>query len=155
MIVFFGVIIFMALLVILGHYIDFKKAPGIRKKVEELYINGKCTIGTVTTVTGDIYQPTYVPGSIYYNFETPCGIIYANLGGARVKQISAVTDSLFKRKVSIGIKSDDKFLVLYDKNDPNNAILLLDHPIKCDSDFARYKAEIEEKRKDPKWRGYE
>ena len=152
----FSVIIVLALLGVLAHYCDTKNKPKIRKRVEELYMNGNFAIGTVSTVAGDLSGPTTLRlGNIYYNFESPTGIIHASLSGLLPRQISAATDSLFKRRVSIGIKSDDKFLVLYDKNDPNNAILLLDHPIKSDSDFVRYKVEIEEKRKDKSWRGYE
>ena len=39
----------------------------------------------------------------------------------------------------------DKFLVLYDENDPKNAIIRLDYPIKDNSDFERYVKEFQEK----------
>ena len=146
--------IFLILLVFLGFYIDRKQAPKIRKRVEELYLNGNIAIGTVSSVTGDTYGNPIVLGCIYYRFEASVGITYTNLGGALPKQISAATDSLFQRRLSTGISSGDKFLVIYDENDPKNAILLLDHPINSEEDFARYVAAIEELRKDPKWRGY-
>jgi len=145
--------IFLILLVFLGFYIDKKQAPKIRKRVEEIYLNGNFATGTVTAVTADTYGQPVILGGIYYKFETPNGLIYTNLGGALPKQISAATDSLFRYRIP-DVKKEDTFLVLYDKNDPKNSILLLDHPINSEEDFARYVAEIEELRKDPKWRGY-
>ncbi|MCL2247296.1 MAG: hypothetical protein FWC10_10040 [Lentimicrobiaceae bacterium] len=157
---FFLMTIIFALLVILGYYIDFKKAPGIRKNVEELYLNGEFSTATNLGGTWSSLNGTTVFDGISYGFQVPVstknprGYQAAGMGSALAEQISKATDSIYKRFVST-VKREDVFLVLYDKNKPKNAILLLDHPIKSDSDFARYKAEIEEKRKDKSWRGYE
>ena len=148
-------IIIFAFLGILARYCDLKKEPKIRKNIEELYVNGQFAIGIIIAITADVPGYHTTVGTIFYKFESSTSIIYANFGAAQPKQISANTDSLFKKRLSAGIKLEDLFLVLYDKNDPKNAILLLDHPIKSDADFERYKAEIEELRKDPKWHGYE
>lgn len=41
----------------------------------------------------------------------------------------------------------DKFLVLYDKEDPDRAVIRLDYPIKDSADFKRYVKEFEQMRK--------
>ena len=151
---FLFVIIILALLLVLARYIDSRKAPGIRERVEELYLNGEFAIGTVSSVSGNTYTKVIVLGDIRYRFETLAGIKHGVLGGALPEQISAATDSLFRRRLSTGITSGNQFLVLYDESNPKNAILLLEHPIKSDADFERYKAEIEELRKSPEWRGF-
>jgi len=142
------------IIIVLVGYSTFFQPDIMRKEVEELYLNGEFSIGTVSAVDANKYSDPQVLGGIHYRFETSSGTIFAVLGGARVKQISEATNNLFKRRLAVGIKSGDRFLVLYAENDPKNAILLLDHPINSDSDFARYKAEIEELRQDPKWRGF-
>jgi len=147
--------IILSLLGVISFYIDRKQAPRIRNRVEELYIYGNFAIGTVSAVTADGYGGYHaVFGDIFYRFEALGGIIYTNLGGALPKQISATTDSLFRRRLSVDINPKDKFLVLYDNNDPHNSILLLDHSIKSKTDFDCYVAKIEELRKDPNWRGF-
>jgi hypothetical protein len=148
-------------LIFLGRYCDRKNAPKIRKNVEELYINGTFAIGTDL---GGNYTQFQTGGGTFdgisYGFKIPISIKHPKgmcagfLGYGQVKQISEGTRYVYNRFHTL-VKHEDKFLVLYDKSDPNNAILLLDHPIKSDSDFLRYKAEIEEKRKDKNWRGYE
>ncbi len=44
-------------------------------------------------------------------------------------------------------KEDDKFLVLYDKKNPKEAIIRLDYPIKDSADFKRYVKKFEQMRK--------
>ena len=145
--------IILSLLAVLGFYIDRKKAPKIRRNVEELYINGIITIGTVTAVSADVPGNIPILGTVFYRFERSNDIIFTHLGTAQPKQISDETDKLFRSRIP-KINKNDKFLVLYHANEPRNAILLLDHPINSDVDFERYKAEIEELRKDQKWRGF-
>jgi hypothetical protein len=147
---FFIVAIILSLLVVLGFYIDRKQAPKIRKRVEALYMNGNFSTATnlgSTTSTYGTFQ------NITYGFKTPNGGIATALGYNQAKQISEGTFIVYKNFLT-DVKKEDRFLVLYDENDPSNSILLLDHPISSDSDFARYVAEIEELRQDPKWRGY-
>jgi hypothetical protein len=142
--------IFLTLLVFLGFYIDRKQAPKIRKRVEELYLSGNFSTATnlgSTTSTYGTFQ------DIIYGFKTPNGGISTGLGYNKAKLISEGTFTVYKNFLT-DVKKEDTFLVLYDKNDPKNSILLLCHPIKSDEDFARYVAEIEELRKNPKWRGY-
>jgi len=157
----FIVIIFFAFLIIIGYYIDFKKAPGIRKNVEELYIHGEFSTATnLGSTSSQLPGGVWMFDGISYGFKVPVsaknprGYQATGMGSAFAEQISKATDSIYK-SFSSTVKREDVFLVLYDKNKPKNAILLLDHPIKSDSDFVRYKAEIEEKRKDKSWRGYE
>jgi len=128
-----------------------------RNNVEELYMNGYFSIGTVSRVTADVVTDVQIQGAIYYRFKTSTGIIYDNfLGSGIAKHISKTTYKLFKNRLP-DIKSGDKFLVLYDedKTYPQNSILLLDHPIESELDFERYKTEIEKNRQNKNWRGYE
>ena len=135
-------------------YGTFFQPSKIRKKVEELYLNGKFAISTVLGGNYAVYgEATTQLSSIGYRFEISTGKHYGAINSLIAKQTSKATYSAFCRYSTV-VKKGDRFLVLYDKNDPKNAILLLDHPITSDLDFERYKTEIEELRKDPKWRGY-
>jgi hypothetical protein len=150
-------IIFIIIIAVLARYCETKKAPGIRKNVEKLYVNGSFSIGTNLHACygSSTYLGVYFDG-YSYDFATVIGYetSHRRLSNSEAKQISQGTFSVYQ-KLSSDINREDKFLVLYDKNNPKDAILLLDHPIKSDNDFERYKAEIEELRKDKSWRGYE
>jgi hypothetical protein len=150
-------IIFIAVTVVLARYCETKKAPGIRKNVEKLYLNGNFSIGTNLHVChgSSTYIGSYFDG-YSYDFVTSTGseIKSRYLIASDAKQISKGSFSVYQRLHS-DVNKEDKFFVLYDESNPKNAILLLDHPIKSDADFERYKAEIEKLRKDPNWQGYE
>jgi hypothetical protein len=149
MIYIIGIVIIIALT---GYSIFYQPAI-MRKEVEDLYLKGDFSMGTVSAVVAAVYRTPQVQASIHYKFEVSDRSVCAVLAGARIKQISKITNDLFLNRPSY-INKNDRFLVLYDKNNPNNAILLLDHPISSEADFERYKAEIEELRKDTTWRGY-
>ena len=142
--------------------IDKNQAPKIRKRVEEIYMNGNYVIGTVSGGSYTIFNNggSIMFSGVSYGFKVPVsnknpkGYEARCLQSGLAKQISKETYRIYNGFAAL-VKRKDKFLVLYDEDNPKNAILLLDHPIKSDADFERYKAEIEELRKDPKWRGYE
>lgn len=146
-------VIIILIIVVVARYCENKKAPGIRKNIEELYLNGKFSIGS-NLYEQDIIMTSTITTELRYRFETSTGLETKFLGSSVARQISRETDRLFRKELSACVKLGS-FLVLYEDGNPKNAILLLDHPIKNDLDFERYKVEIEEKRKDKSWRGYE
>ncbi len=81
--------------------------------------------------------------SISFSYEAE-NIVYKN-GDTRCFEDSEKASRAFTDR-DLAYKGDD-FLVLYDKNNPKNAIIKLDYPIKDNSDFERYVKEFWEKRK--------
>jgi len=57
---------------------------------------------------------------------------------------SKASDAFTNRNLA---RKKDKFLVLYDKENPEKSIIRLDYPIKDSSDFKRYVQEFEQMRK--------
>jgi uncharacterized protein (DUF1778 family) len=152
-----GLTISIIIIIVLACYGFFFQPDKIRQRVEELYRNGKFATGTIVSKGYNTYEYGNTLSSILYKFNVQNTEQRQSITMASSKQISKTTYKIFLRSTGrkAGAAIDAQFLVLYDENNPKNAIILLDHPIKSDKDFERYKAEIEERRKDKSWRGYE
>lgn len=137
-------------------YSKFSQEPKIKQRVEGLYLNGKFAMGIITGKGYNTYELGNTLSSIGYKFYVQNNMQRGSITRISAKQISERTYKIYLKSGGIRAEAevDDKFLVLYDESDLGNSIILFECPIKSETDFERYVAEIEELRKDLKWRGY-
>ena len=137
-------------------YSKFSQEPKIKQRVEGLYLNGKFAMGIITGKGYNTYELGSTLSTIGYKFYVQDNRQRGFISRVIAKQISKETYNIFLKSGGIRPKAakDAQFLVLYDESDLENSIILFECPINSESDFAHYKSEIEELRKDPKWRGY-
>ena len=100
----------------------------------ELYNNGSFAVGTFKGRTYSKVTLKYI--SFGYDAKESVADYYCYMDSEKASNAFSDRDLADK---------GDKFLVLYDENDPKNAIIRLDYPIKDNSDFERYVKEFQEK----------
>ncbi len=107
------------------------KAEKYRKS---LYKNGVLTIGVFESrnySNGKTYSISFsyfANGEKYKNGDTRCYL-----------DSEIASDAFTNSDIA---KSGDKFLVLYDSNDPQESIIRLDYPINSESDIKKYKNKL-------------
>ena len=152
-----ALLISVVIIISLACYGVFFQPDKIKQEVAKLYLNGKFTIGTIISKGHTTYELGVIMTSINYTFLVQNSKQKGFITRPMAKHISKATYNLFLKSGGIkpGVTEGDQFLVLYDENDLESSIILFECPITSEDDFERYKAEIEELRKDPKWHGYE
>ena len=111
------------------------------KETKRILHNAKYTIGTVTyfnSGTGTIVSPRLVgqPGdSPFIKFVyTVNGLEYENSYSSNISRITVENTG-----------PGDKYVVAFDKNDPQKSRILFDKPIKNDTDFKKYLQDLDKK----------
>jgi len=151
-----GITVVIIIIIVLACYDVLFQQDKRKQRIEALYLNGKFAIGTIKYKGYNTYDHAITLMDIGYWFDFQNNTHRGSISRGIAKIISKETYTIFLKSAGrrAGAAVDAQFLVLYGENDLENSIILFECPINSETDFARYVAEIEELRKDPKWRGY-
>ena len=116
------------------------------KRLAILIKEGLFSIGEVDGVTYGVGVGTGVSSVMYFFYED--NKKYDVVENGLVMNISKKAKEEFMSFDKS--RKGEKFLVIYEKNNPKNAVLCLDKPIKDSLDFKKYVIEFEKLRKETK-----
>ncbi|MDL2308067.1 hypothetical protein LJC68_02080 [Bacteroidales bacterium OttesenSCG-928-B11] len=122
----------------------------IRKEVDDLLKNGQFSIGSVTEKNYHTIKGGTMLSSIGYHFYINDIKHKGAISHPVAKQISEKAGQYYYDNRLFGDNTikEQRFLVVYEENDPKNSLLLLDRPIEKEGDFEQYVKEMEQIRKD-------
>lgn len=137
------IIIGIVTLFIIGYYYDSYIDRKILHKASKLMSKGEFAIGEIEGKGYDNTKGVSRLSSILYYFTSNQNKqVSGNLMSYEVRALSIKNERIWKDNF-YWTEKGDKYLVLFEKNNPKNALLLLDMPIKDSLDLKKYVKEIE------------
>lgn len=141
--VFIGIVAFFIAMFYYDSYIDKKTI----NKASKLKSEGEVAIGEIIGKGYDNVQGVSRLSSILYWFASDQNKkVYGNLMSQEIRSLSKKNEKTWKDNF-YWTEKGDKYIVLYDKNNPENSLLFLDMPVKDSLDFKKFVKAIEKFRK--------
>lgn len=118
-------------------FIQIRNTKHAENKVEFLEKNGEMAIGTITGKNYHSSQGVSQLKTIMYNYEVGNLTYKEKISSLIPKACSDEAWQIWATDNSNALEGD-RFLVLYEVNDPSNSILRLDYPVKSEADIEKY-----------------